>query len=568
MLCELRAFNGDPFSSESALLFMVGPLTGTSFPLNSRFFVCGVSPLTGTWGQASSGGFWGSELKLAGYDGIIVRGKAKNPVFLWMDNDSVEIRDASHIWGKDTRDTREIIKGDLGDKSIRVACIGPAGEKLSKMSAIISDDDRAAARGGLGAVMGSKNLKAIALKGEKKPRIKDEDRFEAVAKKVLKIVKESPSRETLNRYGTDGMIGGLMAFGDTPIKNFRLGKWDRDVEKISGYTMAETILERRFFCRACPIGCGRVVRIESGPYAGTHGRGPEYETCAHFGPLCLNDDLESIVRINDLCNRYGLDTVSTGVTVSFAMECYEKKLLTRKDGLELEWGDHAGMVKLVEQIGKREGIGDLLADGTKAAAEKIGGEAKRFAMHVKGLEIPAHDPRAFETWALTYATCQRGACHTTASTYYIEKGLTSPKIGLDHQLDRFDYPTKPRAVKIMQDFCEFLDTLVLCRFCLYGGITLDHIREALLSGIGWDISIPEAMTIGERMFNLKRYINNQRGITRKDDTIPERLFKPLKQGGTMGHVPKLGDNLLEYYRLRDWDGEGRVKKEKLLALEI
>ncbi|MBE0478099.1 aldehyde ferredoxin oxidoreductase family protein [Candidatus Aerophobetes bacterium] len=551
-------WNTDPFAPENVLVFTIGPLTGTSAPCCSRYVVSAKSPLTGIWGEAHAAGYFGAELKLAGLDGIIIKGRAKSPVYLLIQDDKVEIKNAEHLWGKDTIETQDLLIKEHADKRLRVACIGPAGEKLSRIASIANDYGRFAARCGLGAVMGSKNLKAIAIRGTKKPQIAKKEEFHNFAKQLHQIIIKAPARASLRAYGTDGLMNVLHDFGDVPIQNFRQGFWAQGCHKVSGQFMAETILSGYAACRGCPIGCERKIKIDEGFYAGVSGKGPEYETAASLGPLLLNDNLEAVAKANELCTLYGLDTISTGCTIAFAMECYEKGLLSRKDtdGLDLTWGNHKAMVKMVEKIGQREGIGDILAEGSKRAAEKIGKETEKFALHVKGLEVPMHDSRAFNSWALVYATSNRGACHISAPAYWIERGITFPAIALDKPLDRFDAERKAFLVKTFQDFCEVMESLVMCKFSLCAGIQPPHITQLLNLATGWNMDINELMRVGERGFNLKRTINTKLGVSRKDDLLPARLSIPHQEGGARGYVVDLEKMLDEYYELRGWNKEG------------
>ncbi len=553
----------EPLSEENMLVFSVGPLTGTGFPLTGRYYAASISPLTGIYGQSSAGDKFGNELRHCGYFSIVITGASEKPVYLKVTEDGIELKNAIHLWGKGTLATERELKKECPGSS--VASIGPAGEHLVKFAAIINDGGRAAGRTGLGAVMGYKKLKAICLRGWKYPEIHDIEAFRSILNEALHTINKAPAAKVLRDYGTDGLLESLYDYGDVPIKNFSMGEWSREkIRGLSGQTIAKTILKRRYYCKSCPVGCGRITEVE-----GTEVHGPEYETVASFGPLLLNDNLTSIVKANKLCNDYGLDTISTGVTIAFALESVERGLLS-KEVVGATWGDHEGILKLIEKIAKREGIGDLLAEGVRYMSRVLGEESKKFAMHVKGLEMPMHDPRAFASWALGYATSNRGACHTYAPVYYIEKGLTFPEIGLPNPLDRFDTKSKPRAVKLIQDLAEFLDSLVMCRFCLYSGIKLPILLRALEAVNGWKITVDEAMTIGERIFNLKRYINNLLGIRREDDMLPPRIFEPLHPpGGTYGFVPENFEEMLdEYYRLRGWTAEGIVPEDLLVKLGI
>ena len=561
----------DPLGPENRLFFVTGPLTGTPAPLCSRYTVCAKSPLTTIWGETHASGFWGPELKAAGLDGIILDGRAERPVYLWIKDGKVEIKDARHLWGKDTFDTEDIIKQDLGDKSTSVACIGPAGEKLSRMAAIINDHGRVAARCGIGAVMGSKNLKAIAVRGTQEVKVAKPGELGQLAGELARLARESKAGKYLRDYGTAGGMDPFHEFGDVPIKNWKQGLWEEGCHKVSGQVITETILTGRYACKRCPIGCGRLIELKNGPYRGLKGKGPEYETAAAFGPLCLIDDLPAIAKANDLCNRYGLDTISTGAVIAFAFECYEEGLITEKetDGIELIWGDANSMVKMVEKIGRREGFGNLLAEGCKRAAEKIGQGADKFAFHIKGLELPMHDPRSFASWAVSFGTASRGACHIQAPTFWVERGLTFPAIGLDDPGDRFATEGKGRLTKIFQDFCEVVESAGICKFALYGDFRSQHVLSLLRCATGWDLTLDEMMKIGERSFNLKRLINCKCGVSKKDDILPERILThPLTEGGTKGYLPDQEKMLKEYYRERGWDENGIPTSEKLRELSL
>jgi aldehyde:ferredoxin oxidoreductase len=561
----------DPLAPENRLVFITGPLTGTPAPLCSRYSVCTKSPLTNIWGEAHASGFWGPELKAAGLDGIVLEGRAENPVYLWIKDGKVTIKDARHLWGKDTYETEEIIKQELGDKKIRVACIGPAGEKLSRIAAIINDRGRAAARCGIGAVMGSKNLKAIAVRGTQEVKIAWQEEFRHLAGELVRVARESTAGKYLRDYGTAGGMDPFHEFGDVPIKNWQEGFWEEGCHKVSGQVMTETILTGRYACKRCPISCGRLIEIKDGPYKGLKGKGPEYETAAAFGPLCLNDDLHAVAKANDLCNRYGLDTISTGAVIAFAFECYQERLITRKesDGVELVWGNGDAVVAMVEKIGEREKLGDLLAEGCKRAAEKIGEGSDKFAFHVKGLELPLHDPRAFASWAVSYGTASRGGCHIQAPTFWVERGLTFPDIGLDDPGDRFASEGKGRMTKLFQDFCEVVESAGVCKFALYGDFRSRHVLSLLRYATGWDLTLDEMMKIGERSFNLKRLINSKCGMSKKDDMLPERILtQSLASGGTKGYLPDQEKMLKEYYQERGWDENGVPTPGKLRELAL
>ncbi|MEM2849707.1 MAG: aldehyde ferredoxin oxidoreductase C-terminal domain-containing protein, partial [Candidatus Bathyarchaeia archaeon] len=459
------------------------------------------------------------------------------------------------------------LKKELG-LDVRVASIGPAGENLVKYANIINDRGRAAGRCGLGAVMGSKNLKALAVKGSVKliPAA-EEDKLASYVKKLYVTIRSHPTVQIYSSYGTDGIMSMMYEYGDVPIKHFTEGVWS-GIENISGEAMAKRVLKRNWACFRCPIACGRIVEVKNGSYKTEEGMGPEYETVASLGALCLNDDIEAIVKANELCNRYGIDTITTGVSIAFLMECCERGLISREvDGLKIGWGDPDLILKLIGKIAFRDGVGAFLAEGVRNMSEKLGGEARRIAMHVKGLEIPMHDPRAFKGMGLQYATSHRGACHLRGEVFIIEQGERIPDLGLHDRVYRFDLEAKPRVVKIMQDWHDVLDSLILCKFAF---IPPAAVAAILSMATGRHTTVKELTEAGERIYNLKRIINVKRGVTAKDDTLPHRLLKEtLKNGGAMGQVVELEKMLPKYYELRGWDPKtGWPKKETLEAFDL
>ncbi len=562
-------WSADPLSPQNRLVIAIGPLTGAPATFCSRYVAAAKSPLTGILGEAHASGFWGPELKHAGWDAIILDGAADGPVYVAIEDERVEIRDATDLWGRDNLETEAALREKQQDKRVRAMTIGPAGEKLSHM-AIIANDHRAAARTGMGAVMGSKKLKAITVRGTVGYNMADKDGFKQLMKRLNQTVKKAPAREALHKFGTDGGMMAFHDFGDVPIRNWTKGAWSEGAEKVSGLAMAETILTDTYACRSCMVGCGRVVEVKEGLYK-MSGAGPEYETAAAFGPLLMNDNLEVVAKANDICNRYGLDTISTGSAIGFAMECYEKGLLSTSDidGLELNWGNGEAVVELLTKIGEREGFGAVLADGCKQAAEKIGQGSEKFCMLVKDLELPMHDPRAFASWAVSYATVPRGGCHIYAPTFWLERGLPFADLGYGEQLDRFATEGKGDWVKVFQDYCEVLESLVVCKFSLYANLRGPDFADMVRLATGWDVHLEDLLQIGERIINLKRLILNRLGIDRKDDTLPERLLKmPHAEGGAEGKLPDLDTMLADYYRARGWDAEGRPTAAKLAELGI
>jgi len=554
----------DPLGPDNKLVFATGIVTGLPFAGNCRYVVMAKSPLTGIWGEANGSGFWGPELRFAGFDAIVIEGKARNPVYLWVHDGRAELRDAAWLWGKITGETEEAIRKELQDSKVRVTSIGPGGENLVRYACILSDYHHANGRTGMGAVMGAKNLKAIAVRGTQRVHVVDQGKVIALCKQANKEAWEGAYKDLLHKYGSDGDLDDLHATGRLPTKNFQRCTFD-GYAKITGETMADTILVRRDYCYACPIACNQVVAAEK-PYAvdPAYG-GPEYETAGAFGSLCMNDDLVVVSKANELCNKYSIDTISAGVAIAFAMECYEKGLITAKDtgGLELTWGSAEAIVGLVEKIAKREGIGDLLAEGVKRAAEKIGKGADAFAVHVKGMEIPMHEPRGKKGVGLAYATSNRGGCHLQAEhdDFFEDRAWLLPEIGLDKTVDRLDMgPEKARLVKVLGDLKALFDCLSACIYASWpeGGVKLTTIRDIASAATGWDVTLAEWMTVGERAFNLTRAFNAREGITRKDDVLPARLMEPLTEGLYKGQaIPEaeLESALDAYYQVRGWDKE-------------
>jgi aldehyde:ferredoxin oxidoreductase len=547
----------DPLGPENVLCFMVGPFTGTPVPASNRFAVAARSPLTGIWGEADCGGNWGVALKLSGYDGIVIEGRADTPVYLRVDDGLAAFEDASHLWGMDTYEM------DLGAEMV---CIGPAGEKGVRFASIMSGrhDGRAAGRSGMGAVMGAKNLKAIVCSGRQRPAIVDRAALMASVREIVPSIRAGTAN--MHKYGT---ANGLLSFermGDMPIRNWSVGQWQEGAERISGQRMDETILTGTYACGSCPIGCGRVVEVTEGRYRGVRGAGPEYETCASLGSLCLIDDLQAVAKLNELCNRFGMDTISTGSVIAFVMEAKERRLL--REGPD--WGDAEGAIALVERLARQEDeLSRLLGLGVRAAASHLGGNAEEFAVHVKGMELPMHDPRAFYSLAPGYATSSRGACHLQALSHIFSRSVTMPEIGIDEVLDRHVAEGKGALVASAQDLMALFDSLKQCKFVMFGGVKLSHMTGWLRAITGWELDNEEMLTIGERISNLKRMYNVRLGVSRKDDTLPPRVrVHRFQEGGAAGKLPPLGRMLADYYDARGWSPEGIPTRAKLVELGL
>jgi aldehyde:ferredoxin oxidoreductase len=561
----------DPLGPENRLIFMTGPFAATPVITSGRHAVVTKSPLTGIYLESDAGGTWGPTLKRAGFDGLVISGKAEQPVYLWIHEGQAEIREADRFWGMDNYDLEPALRKETHKEAV-VASIGPAGEKGVRYAGIFNDgrDARAAGRGGAGAVMGSKNLKAIAVFGNQEIPIADPAGLRESLRDIASMV--AKNTEPMRKNGTAGGLATFEALGSLPLQNWKYqGRWEKGAMSIAGPAMTESILTGNYYCERCVIGCGRRVKIDKGPYAGVEGAGPEYESIAFLGSLCLVDDLEAIAKANELCNRYGMDTISCGAAVAFAMEAYEKGILTKKDTgeMELQWGRGDVMVKLVEKIGKREGIGALLGEGVRIAAEKLGRNAVEFSLHVKGLEVPGHDPRCYNAGALSFATSNRGACHLQGFSHAFERVLSMPEIGLEKPSARHGVDGKGKLAADTQNIMCLFDALKLCKFTLFGGLKLTPIAQWYGMVTGVSMRLLELLHIGERLYNLKRLYNVRCGISRKDDTLPGRFLTLKREGdGLIPHLPPLGEMLSDYYRVRGWNEEGIPTPEKRKELGL
>ncbi len=561
----------DPLSPENPLVFLTGLLAGTTAPTGCKMSVCSISPATGIWNEATGGGHFPAELKFTGYDGIVFRGKADKPVYIWLTEDTFEIRDAKDIWGKDSFETSEELK-KITDPATKVAAIGRGGETLSFISGITLDGNiaRLCARGGIGAVMGSKNLKAIAVRGKKRPELYDRDGLKALLKEQIPEIREFA--KGLSSFGTAGGAPAVEAFGDLPIKHWQSGSWKDEIVKISGQSIHEKIWVKHYNCFGCPIGCGKLVEEKDSPYGEvslTHG--PEYETVGMLGSNCLNDDLSLLTKCNELCNRHSIDTISTGEVLAFAMECFEKGIITTEDtdGLEIKWGDANTMITLINQIANCEGFGgEYLAKGVKRAAEKIGKGSEKLAVHTKGLEYPAHDPRGHYSMAPSYATAVRGACHLEGLTYFLDRGIPCEDLGYTEQTDQFEPEGKAKVCLDYQNYMSLFNPLGLCKFAFCARIGPKKVSEWINKICGWEIDMDSLMKTGERIFNCKRMINVKLGITSKDDILPPRLLEPKPDGKAKGRVPPMKELMEETYVLRGWDTNGIPTENKLNELDL
>ncbi len=558
----------DPLGPDNIFGILTGPFTGTLALSGTRHTVVGKSPLTGGWGDANSGGYFGARLKFAGYDAVFFSGISEKPLYLFINNGQAELKDAAHLWGKDTCQTEDILKAKLG-KDVEVACIGPSGENLSLISAVISRG-RTAARSGLGAVMGSKKIKAVAVKGNIKVPLADEEKVRKLRKKYLGEL--GGHIVWLKPFGTPFLVDIGVQNGDSPVKNWGgVGVIDfPDVKPIA----KEAVIERRekmFACYLCPIACGGYMKAGSGEYKYEAGsRRPEYETIAMFGTNCLNNNIESIIKANDICDRYGVDTISAGATIAFATECFENGLITKADtdGIEMTWGNHKAIVAMTEKLVKREGFGAVLADGVKVAAEKIGKGADKYAIHVQGQELPAHDPKN----AFFYATSYR--LDPTPGRHFVGSELSMAPEHPKGLLPRFDHKSfagRGEARKIGSNFHQAVVCTGTCLFVYWAFPNVDPIADFMRAVTGWDVTNDELLETGERISNLRQAFNIREGLNPLKFKVPDRVLgrPPLKEGPVAGVTIDEETMIQEYLAAMDWDPKtAKPSKKKLQELGL
>lgn len=549
----------DPLGPENILGILTGPCSGTSAIGGSRFMVVGKSPLTGTWGDSDCGGYFGPQLKFAGFDGVFFTGVSEDPVYLLVENGKAELRKAAHLWGKDTTETDEMLKTELGEKT-QVACIGPAGEKLSLISGVMHDRGRAAGRSGLGALMGSKRLKAIAARGDMQVPIADEARLKALRREYLAQLRVSDGVMLLREYGTSGGLATAVEIGDTPVKNWSgVGSLDfPTADEISDNNVIQYQL-KRYACYRCPVACGGHMEVPTGPYA-AKGHRPEYETLASFGGMTLTDNVEAIIKLNDLCNRAGLDTISTGSVIAFAIECYESGLITDSDteGIELGWGNTESIVAMVEKMIKREGFGDVLADGVKKAAERIDGGAEEYAIHNAGQEPAMHDPRFFPGLAMTYQLDATPGRHGQGGSllggrpdeWKQNLGLEDLPVGRA----KYEYAGKGKVLKRAACMVHFIHSSGMCRFPWYF-MNPASMWEFVSAITGWDIDQEEAYRTGERIANIRQAFNVREGFNALEHLVPPRIIglPPLEEGATKGITVDIAALRNDFLKAMKWD---------------
>lgn len=605
VITERQKAKINALSPEAYIGFCSGILTGTGAYFSGRFMVVGKSPLTGGWGDSNSGGFFSVEIKRAGYDAVFVTGKAKKPVYIYINDGKVEIKDAKKIWGKDAVETEELIRGELKDKKVQIACIGTAGEKLSLISGVVTDGGRIAARSGLGAVMGSKNLKALAVKGSAKATIAEPEKMKELNRKFLKAFKfvnpvdtitvaiinyvsqiiartgisvpSQPStvREIYKKYGTSGLTVYSALTGDSPIKNWSgvgyvdyPGAYKLSDESVIAYQ------KKKYGCQACPLACGGVIDIKKGRYGGTEGHKPEYETLCAYGGLLLQDDLDTLIEINELCNREGIDTISAGGAVAFAIECFEKGIIDEKQtgGLKLGWGKSAEILKLTEMIIKREKIGNILADGVRVAAKKIGKGSEKFAIHAGGQELPMHDSRLDPGFGIIYQMEPTPGRHTVSAYLYGALYKTKNRFPSVKKMMGKAKGKEMKNLALCLGTAYFTNLFNGAGLCMFGILTGPlPVVDYLNAVTGWNLSADDYLKAGERIFNLRKAFNIREGVTLEDSRLHPRAAgaEPLAKGPLKGVTLDMEMLTRGFCELAGWDySSGGPTKEKLRELDI
>ncbi|NOY70106.1 MAG: aldehyde ferredoxin oxidoreductase family protein [Deltaproteobacteria bacterium] len=564
----------DPLSPDNPFIIMTGPLTGMKLNGVARWAVGTRSPLTGFWGDSNTGGYFGSSLKFAGYDGMVITGKSEKPVYIHINDKTVEIRDAAVYWGLDVYDTTDRMTEALKPESTKpghVLCIGPAGENLVKFASLLNHKGYACGRTGMGAVWGSKNLKAIYATGTNRVEPADPDRLKALRDELKTVYEESIFIDAIHASGTPAHIDVGIIGGDIPIKNYSENQWE-DIDDIGPSAIEEKIHTGHRTCYGCGVACKKNAEVKNGPFSMENGPGPEYETVVAFGAMCLNKDIESIAKANEICNRYGMDTITCGSTIAFAIECFENGLIDESttDGIRLNWGNAEAIVAMTEKIGRQEGFGAVLALGSATAAKKIGKGAERFLTTVKGLEAPMHDPRGFHGYGLAYGVSPRGACHEASLTFEVEGGaMYVPEIEILAE-DYEEHSSEGRAVlnAAAEDYGMFFSNCAI--FCNLGAVPLNATQTVgIVNAVtGFNYSLDEVLTIGKRVWYAKRGLTNLFGARAADDHLPARLMTPINDGPTEGSIPDMNKMLSEFYALRGFNENGVPKRGVLESMDL
>jgi len=568
LLYERMPAGVDPLGPDNILGLLTGPCTGTQALIGSRFVVVGKSPNTGTLGDANSGGRFGPTLKFAGFDGVFFSGISEKPVYLLIEDGRAELRDAAHLWGLNVTALEDTLRAELGD-DIQVASIGTAGEKLSLCACVVNDKGRVAGRSGLGAVMGSKRLKAVVARGKQKVEVADEEGLRQLRRKYLRDLPEGSLFNTLHDYGTCGTTAESALSGDSPVKNWAgAGTVDFPQEKADRISDDAVIAyqQQRYHCWGCPIGCGGVMKLDQGKYAlqleeDHTGHKPEYETLCMFGTDILNDNVESIIRFNEICNDYGLDTISVGATLAFATECYERGLITKEDtgGIELTWGNDEALVQMAELLAKREGFGDLLADGAKVASEKLGPETVPYAIHVQGEEVPAHDPRFTPGLATTYILDATPARHTQGGELIAPPGLKL------RDEDKYVYTGRAYDNYRLWSAMHVVNAAGLCMFG-YLSFHVQSLPDQLTAVTGWEFDLEKVFETGMRIATIRHAFNLREGHNPLARNVPGRIIgePPLTEGNVQGVRVDYRTMLREFLEYVGWDPQTTVPSEESL----
>lgn len=561
----------EPYDAENRLIFATGPLQAAKQTGAAKFTVISKSPITGIFGESAAGAGWGMAFKAAGYDALIIQGKAEKPVYLQINDGQVEIKEAEKYWGDDAYDSADQILADSGLEKASICTIGQAGENKVAIACIVVDKHSFAGRCGLGAVMGAKNLKAVVARGSKKVPVHDAEKLAEINRNIGKTVHEN-TKDWLRLHGTPFVEIGCDADGDTPAKNWQLGGWSEGAEKLGVPNYTDVLGAKPHACNSCVVGCHREIEITEPKQYAMKGPGPEYESLGMLGNNCLMDDVKALSLMNDLCNRYGLDCISMGSFLGYTMDLLEKGLMKPEDigGVDLKWGDKDNMIKLIHELGmKNPGFGELFADGLVPAAQKFGPEAEELAPHVKGLDLPAHDPRAFFSLALNYATGNVGPHHERGNPQVASAGFLLPEAGVAEEVDRFKMEDSEFVAARYQDYGMLTQSSCHCKFMFFGGYSLTVMLDTVNALTGWDWSMEDMLKTAERIFTLQRMVNVKYGIDRKDDKLPAAIFQASEHGGRAGQAPHDFDSALDrYYELRGWDDNGIPTQQTIASFGI
>lgn len=561
------------FSGDNRLVFSTGAFQGAPVPGGAKFSICSISPQTGTYADTAAGADWGPEFKSAGYDLLIIQGTSPRPVYLSINDDAVELKDAAHLWGLDSYDSIDMIRKEPGNRRQSILSIGPAGEKMVAAACLVVDKHSFGGRCGLGAVMGSKKLKAVAVHGTRTVPVHNPQEVTRLYKKHFRQIMDFTAHNGFTRHGTPGLCETAESLGDMPIKYWSGDTFTEGAQKLGAPNYTETLNAKPQPCRYCPIGCHRDIEFADPPTLAVHGAGPEYETLGMMGSCCLIDDPKVVAKANDIANRLGIDTISCGAMVAFAMQCHEAGWIDRQMAgtLSLEWGNAETLIELTRQIGEREGLGALFAEGTLRAADAIHPGARSLVVHNKGLDYPAHDPRACISLAPSYATGTRGACHFRGPAEDIEMGgFSIPELGIEKGIVHFFEPDNQSRVAVAcQNLGVVVNSLVICMFMIDGGnLSLTDTLEIFNAITGWDYTVEQLMETGERGFNLQRMLNVRNGYDGTTDTLPEAMYVSATKGFRAGKTIPFKRLLDDYYKLRNWDANGSPGHELLHRLGL